>query len=387
MNVITMHTNSPKNVYGGAYRRYMELINGVLLEGWKVYHISPNGFSSIQHENLLHYGTNKISVIPSFVGFLVQAIPKAYSIGRENKIDAVITFSFFDALIGIIFKVFNKNSKVVYCDRGDTIEGIIIDLKKKYNNKLLTALTLKLLNNFEKFIYKRLDLIIFNSNVRREEINRKFTVNSNKIKTIYNNANPSWVIKKIGIANIESQEIKSRFKDKKILSFIGNLYIDGRDLETLLKSFKDVNKAIPDTILFIVGDGPDKERLIEIQKLLGLDDVVYFEGWKENPFSYMLASDINLVTALHEGCSNTILESIYCENVMIGSNVGGIPRLLKHEELLFPPKNPDIMSKKIINLLESKKELLKAKGLIRKRKEKFVFDWNKEMVTVIKDII
>lgn len=387
MNVMTMHTNSPGNVYGGAYRRYMELINGFLAEGWCVHHISPKGFNSIHHENLIHHGISDINIGSKYMSLLILGSIKAVSLGKKIDIDIIVLFSFFDAMVAIIFKLFYPNTKIVYCDRGDSIKGILIDLNEKYHSNSLNYLCKTLLNFYERFIYQRLDLIIFNSNVRKKELYDKIAIDREKTITIYNNANPSWLIEKIDEAKIESQEIKRKWNDKRILCYIGNLFINGRDLGTLLKSFKIVLEAVPDSILIIVGEGPDKQKIKDMRDLLGLKDSVFIEGWKDNPFSYMLASDINIVTGLHEGCSNTILESIFCETVMIGSDVGGISKLLKYHELLFPPQDIQFLSKKIINLLINENELLKAQNLIKKRKKMFVFDWNKEMINSIKSVI
>lgn len=387
MRIITIYTNNSNLMYGGAYRRYMELINGFILEGWEVNHISPKGFDNIHHKNLFHYGTNRYKIpIPSFIQFFIQAVPISWSVGIKKDIDAFVVFSFFDALIAIFFKIFNRNSKVVYCDRGDTVKGILINLDDKYNSQFFNRIVSFSLNKFEEFVYKRLDLIIFNSNVRREEMNQKMSLDNLNVITIYNNANPSWVIENFEKAKEESGKIRVKWRGKKIICFIGNIYIEGRDLKTLIESFKIINKELPDSVLLIVGDGPDVKRLKNIINSLNLSEKAFIEGWKENPFSYMLASDINLITALHEGCSNTILESLYYGNVTMGTDIGGIKRLLKYNELLFPHKDSKEMSRKVLILLNDENELSKAKVLINERREKFVFDWNKEMNEVIKNV-
>lgn len=387
MQIMTMHTNSPVKVYGGAYRRYMELINGFLTEKWFVQHISPKGFSNIKHKNLVHHGYSNISLGSKYISFLFLGTIKAISVGRNINIDVIVLFSFFDGIVAIIFRLFYPNTKIVYCDRGDGIKGILIDINEKYHNKFLNYLVKSLLNFYERFIYKRFDLIIFNSNVRKKQMYDKMHMGNGKIITIYNNANPSWVLEKMSEAKKESQVIRKKWNDKRILCFVGNLFINGRDLGTLLQSFKIIHDVVPDSILILVGEGPDKEKIIEIRNSLGLKDCVYTEGWKDNPFSYMLASDINIVTGLHEGCSNTILESMYYETVIIGSDVGGISKLLKYDDLLFTPKDIQSLSNKIINLLNNKNDLSKAQILIKKRKKMFVFDWKREMINSIKKVI
>lgn len=386
MRIFTLYISN-SNMYGGAYKRYMELINGFLCKGWEVHHVSPTGFSNISNENFYHHGIRKIHFKPTYLLFSLQALTKLIVIGKRNKADAIVSFAIFDALIGIIFRVIYRDTKIIFCDRGDSIKGIVIDLREKHHLTFLSYILKILLGIIEKFVYNRVDFVIFNSHARKKEIDKKFKINKKKVEIIYNNANPSWVIKGAKEAIEESEKIKRKWAGKTILCYIGNLFIEGRDIKTLLKAFRRINAVISDTVLIIVGDGPDKERLIAIKNSMGLDYNVVLEGWKDNPFPYMLASDINIVTGLHEGCSNTILESIYFENIIIGSRVGGIPKLLKYEEFLFPPKNDHELAKKILNLLKNEHEFIKAKKEIKKRKEKFVFDWNEKMTNSIKKVI
>ena len=49
MNIITLYVDNSEIMYGGAYRRYMELIQEFLSQNDSVYHISPKGFKNIFH--------------------------------------------------------------------------------------------------------------------------------------------------------------------------------------------------------------------------------------------------------------------------------------------------------------------------------------------------
>lgn len=387
MKIMTIYIKNSNSMYGGAYRRYIELINGFLSKGWEVHHISPKGFSNIINHNFYHHNISKIKFKPAYISFMLKTIPKSILIGKNTKIDAFVSFAIFDTFIGLIFRFFFRNTKVIFCDRADSIGGILIEINAKYKNRFLNIFASFLLNNIESFIYKKADLVIFNSNTRRKLVVEKIGIKEGNIKTIYNNANPSWVLNRIKSASSDSFEIKKKWVGKRILSFIGNLYIEGRDLKTLLNSFKMINNELPDTVLLIVGEGPDKEKLVDLINSLGLKESVFLEGWKENPLSYMITSDINIVTGLHEGCSNTILESIFCETVIVGSRVGGITEILKYEELLFDPKDQEELYKKIIKLLKNKNDFKKVQKLLKERKNKLIFDWNKRMINSIEECI
>ena len=155
--------------------------------------------------------------------------------------------------------------------------------------------------------------------------------------------------------------------------------MEGRDILTVLKAFEIVKKEIPDGILIMVGDGPDKEKIMDIKESMSFGESIEILGWKDNPYSYMLASDVNVVAALHEGCSNTILESLYFNKVVVGSNVGGTPEIIKYDEFLFSPKNEAELAKKILSILQNEK----VNDLIKEMRDPFIFDWCKEMRQII----
>ncbi|EKQ54517.1 MAG: glycosyltransferase [Methanobacterium sp. Maddingley MBC34] len=385
MKIITISLSNSDDLRGGAYRRYMELINAFIDMGDEVHHISPRGFSNIFAENLHHYGTHIIRIPPTYLPFSLQAIPMAISIARKNKIDVFVSFTIFDALIGIISKIFYSNMKVLLCDRADSITGMKIQLEKKH--RTLSRPIHLILSKLENWIYRNVDFTIFNSKIRRNDMINKSKINPDDTCVVYNNANPSWVVLKEEEAVSDSIILKNRYKNKKIISFVGNLYLDGRDIITLLYAFKIIKKEIPESLLFIVGDGPDKINVINFVKINKLEDSVFVEGWRNNPFVYMVASDLNIVTALHEGFSNTILESLYLNKLVLGSDVGGIPEQLKYEELLFHPKNHEELALKAIKLLKNAYDHEIAVEMIKERRSIFIFNWNKKMLVAINKVV
>jgi len=378
MKVMTMYIANSDIMYGGAYRRYMELIEELLYRGWEVHHISPKRFSNIKHKNLIHHGILNIPVYPSILPYVIQTILKMLYVGKKNNIDAIVSFTLFDDFMGVVYRMFHRHTKVIVCDRGSAITGIKIQYRNK--PRFLLSLIVKFLESIENFTYKSADLIIFNSEMRKEELAKKISFDGD-VRIIYNNANPSWVVKRANDINIEMN-----FQNKKVIEFVGNLFADGRDLKTLIRAFRKVKDEITDVVLLLVGDGPDREDLILFAKSLGLENDVIFTGWKDNPLPYMRSMDILILTALHEGFSNTILEALYCETVVIGSRVGGIPEALKYEELLFEPKDEAGLATKLIELLKNEKAYKRAVEMINERRAVFIFDWGDEMVKAIEEV-
>lgn len=378
MKVITTCINNSDISYGGAYRRYMELIRACLSRGWQVHHISPRGFSNIKHRNLMHQAILRMPIHPVFLSYMPQAFFRMLWIGARMKIDAIISFSLFDDFLAALYKRFHRNTMAIICDRGSVITGIKIENQNK--PRFLLSLLVKLLEKLENFSYKNANLVIFNSEARRREFTNRVPLDTQEVKVVYNNANPSWVTERL-----EHEDINLDFQNSKVIGFVGNLFTDGRDLKTLIRAFKKVKAELGNIVLLLVGEGPTKEELVSFTQSLGLENDVIFTGWKDNPLPYIRSMNLLIATALHEGFSNTILEALYCGTVVIGSRVGGIPEALKYDELLFSPKDDEGLAAKIIELLTNEEKYRRAVELTKERRESFIFDWGDEMIKAIEE--
>ena len=94
-------------------------------------------------------------------------------------------------------------------------------------------------------------------------------------------------------------------------------------------------------ILFIGGDGGE---FVQNQKTRVKDsglDFITFMGRKENAMEYIYASDTFILTSRAEAFPLVLLESMILKTPMIGSNVDGVPEMIKHDKtgLLFESEN------------------------------------------------
>jgi glycosyltransferase involved in cell wall biosynthesis len=355
----------------------MELIDGFLRSGWEVHHISPTGFSNIKHKNLIHHGVLDIPIVPSFISFLIQTIFIMLCLRQNRDIDAVVAFSASEGLIGVIFKVFSKKTKSIVAFHGDSIAGAGLGMKKTIKKDIY----IKILKNIEKFVIKKSNLVIFVSDYDKKHILRRYNIKDvNTVKVVHNNVNTSRVKK------LSEESTLNLMEDKKVIGFVGNLYENGKGLKYLIEAFYNVKQTIPNSALVLMGIGPDLQKLKELTSRLNLDEDVTFLGFKENPLRYMKSFNLMVLPSLHEAFPLVILEALYIKIPVIGSRVGGIPEILKYDELLFESKNVSELTAKILLLLQDEREYKKALELCEDRKKEFMFDWQKEMANEINNI-
>ena len=92
-----------------------------------------------------------------------------------------------------------------------------------------------------------------------------------------------------------------------------------------------------------------------------------------------------VVPSLADSCPNTVMEALYNEVPVIGSNAGGIPEILKDESALFE-LNVCSLKKRILAYKNEEKALLELKERQMQRKEELTFDWAAKILEVINKV-
>jgi glycosyltransferase involved in cell wall biosynthesis len=142
--------------------------------------------------------------------------------------------------------------------------------------------------------------------------------------------------------------------DKPVIGFVGRL-----SPEKNIGAIIQCAKALKDYSFVFVGDGPQKEHLIN---LTGVLNNVYFVGNQTNVEDYYVAFDLLILSSLTEGLPLVIVEAMTCGTPVVSSNVGGI------NEILF-----DGLNGKLINNPNDNSSYINAiNSIIGDQKE-----WNK----------
>jgi glycosyltransferase involved in cell wall biosynthesis len=98
----------------------------------------------------------------------------------------------------------------------------------------------------------------------------------------------------------------------------------------LLKAMADVIKTIPDVILLVVGDGPDRKELEEQASSLGIADHVVWAGQKmsEEVFRLYAIMDVVAIPSFFEGFGLSAAEAMAAGVPVVGTKVGGLVEVI-----------------------------------------------------------
>ncbi len=94
----------------------------------------------------------------------------------------------------------------------------------------------------------------------------------------------------------------------------------------LMKAFRIVKDALPETRLMFLGDGSRRGELEKQAKALRLDDGVVFMGYQENPHKFLSKCDVYVLSSIHEGFPNALIEAMSCGLPVIATDCLSGPR-------------------------------------------------------------
>jgi glycosyltransferase involved in cell wall biosynthesis len=107
----------------------------------------------------------------------------------------------------------------------------------------------------------------------------------------------------------------------------------------LLKAMGRIWQKHSDVELVYVGKGELEEELKTESFRMGVSDSVTFLGWRNDVHEIMPVFDLFVLPSLNEGMGRVLVEAMASGKPVVGSNVGGIPDLIKngHNGFLVEP--------------------------------------------------
>jgi glycosyltransferase involved in cell wall biosynthesis len=114
-----------------------------------------------------------------------------------------------------------------------------------------------------------------------------------------------------------------------------------KDFVTFVRALVQLPRGSYEAV--IVGDGPDRERVAEEIRGLGLAEHVRLAGERRDVPALLAAADVFVLSSASEGMPVSVLEAMAAGLPVVASRVGGVPELVLEGEtgLLVEPGEPD----------------------------------------------
>jgi len=167
-------------------------------------------------------------------------------------------------------------------------------------------------------------------------------------------------------APLSPEQIKKKYRiplDKRILIYIGRLAKE-KNIFFLFKAFSLINKKIPNCLFILIGDGPERSRLMHKARKMGLANKILFLGYIEHKetMNILSVSDIFIFSSITETQGLCLLEAMSKQIPVVAVKaMGVIDIIMSNQGGYLVEEDEVIFSDKVIALLNNK-ELYREKS-------------------------
>ncbi len=321
---------------GGISNVMLNLMNSsaLFLKGIDVLVNNPN----IPELDLLNPKINIINLnespglisLPSLLDYINKKRPKVILTNREraNRVLALAT-PFINYPIKIVFRVGMPISTAL--ERRNLVKRAF----RKYSIK---------------YAYKRAEIVIANSNKVAEDILDITGISTDRIKVLNN---PTVSDKLYELSNAPTPH-KWLDEDMPVIMGIGRLARQ-KGFETLIKAFYKVVQRT-EARLIILGEGKERDSLLNLIRYLGITDKVALPGFTSNPFAFLSRASCFVLSSAWEGSPNVLIEALALGIPVVATDCPTGPReILKNGRYgeLVEVHNHNQMAEAILKVLSS----------------------------------
>lgn len=184
---------------------------------------------------------------------------------------------------------------------------------------------------------------------------------------------------------IEIKDDRFSELDNNALISIGRLSKEKGFLD-LLEVVSYVKRIYPDIKLNLVGDGPEREKILKQIKQLNLENNVILHGYKSTDEinELLIQSSIYVMSSFSESFGLVLLEAAQFRIPLISFKNSGSNEIISNnwDGYLIEDRNKELMAKKIIELLKNKNRRIimgnnAYKKCLRYDLKNIIVDWKK----------
>ena len=210
------------------------------------------------------------------------------------------------------------------------------------------------------FLYRHADRIVVVTPAFKDHLIRYWNVPAAKISIVENGVETDLFRFDPAAAEVRKQlQLKGRF----LICYIGTMG-NAHGLETLIAAAEELQTASPSAMFLLIGEGAEKERIVQLAAAHGLDNIQFFgQQPRERIPAYVSAADLCLVMLKKTELFKTViptklLEYMACERPVIVA-VDGQARQIVEEAgagVFVEPEDSKALVKAILGLAEDSEQ-------------------------------
>ncbi|MDQ2074218.1 glycosyltransferase [Haloarcula sp. H-GB4] len=306
----------PSLTIGGAERVTVSVANGLSRRGYDVDLVVSYDEGDFRSDvagsvNVVDLGTQRIPGIG--IGASVPALVRYL---RRQSPEVLFSQMTYANDIHIISQILSGTDTTAIATIHNTL-----GMQEESKEKLVQWLQRRLAHQIDQFVAV--------SEGVAESVVEHVGINREKVSVLHNPVPVNEVQERAGEL-VDHPWIESANLD--VVLGVGRLE-RAKNFESFLRAFEKVHSARPDTRAIIVGRGSKRTKLETLAAELGIDDVVSFPGFVDNPYGYMAGVDVLAMSSVHEGLPTVLIEALACGCPVVSTNCpSGPAEILKDGE-------------------------------------------------------
>lgn len=224
---------------------------------------------------------------------------------------------------------------------------------------------------------KKYDKVVAICDEMKEETARLYPVLKNKLIRIYNPISFDRILK------ASEEKINNPLINEEYIISVMRLTEHQKDFDTLIKAWIILKNKNINIKLFILGDGPDKEKIQKKIDIVGLKDRIILLGNVDNPYPWIKKAKLLVHSSKYEGFGLVLVEGLILEKIVISSECPVGPKeILENGKLgnLYQIGDYRALVKLILEKILNRKtrDINELKVKLKKyRKEKILYEYEK----------
>ena len=247
--------------------------------------------------------TRTASSLPGLVRYL-----------RRERPDAIISTHYFANVAVVLCRMVSRTDSTVILTERLQIGPILADPD---------TLKDRLFPPIMRLTYRRADHVVAVSQTAAEDLINFLGLDPDQVQAIYN---PTLVDRVFEDAEEPVTHPWFESDEPPVVLAAGRLAPE-KDFATLIEAFDRLTDRT-EARLLILGEGRERESLERLIDRLGFGSQVELYGFAENPYRFMRAADLFVLSSLNEGMPNVLVEAAALGTPIVSTDCPSGPREL-----------------------------------------------------------
>ena len=305
----------------------------------------------------------KNKFIPMYVLICGKHIYNRYLKGKFD-----IDIAFLEGPITRIFS-FNGNNRKIAWVHNDISKVFGKNKKAKFKRYI------------DKMFYKKFDKIIFVSRDNKKAFENVYG-DISKRKIIYNYINKDRVLKfaEEEFGNSEKLNVDNKSEKSHNNFVVVSRLVKQKAIDRLIRIHKRLIDEGLKHKIYVIGDGEEKENLLNLADELNVNDSFIFLGQIENPYPYIKKADFFALLSYFEGYGMVLEEAKILNKPILVTNTSAAEAVKDYDKKLVIENNEEAIFESL------KRVILGEYKFLEEKSQDYIYD-NKYLLEQIKGIL